>query len=76
MWSSGAATRSPGSRRDRPQDRTFVGNIVQAMHAYASGRLGEQAIPFGDADRIIAIGSDRMMAAVARARGTTCWSRT
>ena len=30
--------------------------------------LGAQPIAFTDADRIIAIGSDRMMAAVARAR--------
>jgi NADPH-dependent glutamate synthase beta subunit-like oxidoreductase/NAD(P)H-flavin reductase len=58
----------PGFTPDRPQDKTFVGNIVQAMHAYAEGALGEQPIPFADADRIIAIGSDRMMAAVARAR--------
>ena len=33
-----------------------------------SGELGPQPIPFADTDRIIAIGSDRMMAAVARAR--------
>jgi NADPH-dependent glutamate synthase beta subunit-like oxidoreductase/NAD(P)H-flavin reductase len=58
----------PGFTPDRPRDKTFVGNIVQAMHAYASGALGEQPIPFGDADRLIAIGSDRMMAAVAGAR--------
>jgi len=58
----------PGFTPDRPQDRTIAGNIVQAMHAYASGALGEQTIPFTDTDRIIAIGSDRMMAAVARAR--------
>jgi hypothetical protein len=58
----------PGFTPDRPQDKTFVGNIVQCMQAYASGELGEQPIPFQDADRIIAIGSDRMMAAVARAR--------
>jgi hypothetical protein len=59
---------APGFSPDRPHDRTFVGNIVQAMQAYASGTLGEQAIPFRDCDRIIAIGSDRMMAAVGRAR--------
>jgi NADPH-dependent glutamate synthase beta subunit-like oxidoreductase/NAD(P)H-flavin reductase len=59
----------PGFTPDRPQDKTFVGNIVQCMHAYASGALGEQPIAFKDADRIIAIGSDRMMGAVARARG-------
>ena len=58
----------PGFTPDRPQDRTFVGNIVQGMHAYASGALGKQPIPLGAADRIMAIGSDRMMAAVARAR--------
>ena len=58
----------PGFVPDRPQDKTLVGNIVQAMHAYASGALGEQPIPFGDAERLVAIGSDRMMAAVAQAR--------
>ena len=58
----------PGFKPSRPSDRTFVGNIVQAMNSYASGALGDQAIPFSDADRIIAIGSDKMMAAVARAR--------
>jgi hypothetical protein len=52
----------------RPQDRSFVGNIVQAMDAYAEGRLGPPPIRMDDADRIIAIGSDRMMAAVGRAR--------
>jgi NAD(P)H-flavin reductase len=58
----------PGFETDRPQDYTFVGNIVQCMTAYATGKLGEQAIPFTSVDRIIAIGSDRMMAAVALAR--------
>jgi NADPH-dependent glutamate synthase beta subunit-like oxidoreductase/NAD(P)H-flavin reductase len=55
---------------DRPQDRTFAGNIVEAMVAYGEGRLGDNAIPLADVDRIIAIGSDRMMAAVATARGS------
>ena len=58
----------PGFTPDRPQDKTFVGNIVQGMHAYASGALGVQPIPFNAADRVIAIGSDGMMAAVAHAR--------
>jgi NAD(P)H-flavin reductase len=58
----------PGFAARRPQDRAFVGNIVEAMHAYASGALGKQEIPFSSTDRIIAIGSDQMMAAVARAR--------
>ncbi|MCC6193564.1 MAG: FAD-dependent oxidoreductase, partial [Burkholderiales bacterium] len=58
----------PGFRPERAQDFAFVGNIVQAMDAYASGRLGPPPIRLADGDRIIAIGSDRMMAAVARAR--------
>jgi len=58
----------PGFAPRRAQDRSFVGNIVQAMEAYSSGRLGAQALRLEDADRLIAIGSDRMMAAVARAR--------
>jgi len=58
----------PGFMPDRQQDRTMVGNIVQAMHAYAVGNLGNQPIPLKSADRLIAIGSDSMMAAVARAR--------
>ncbi len=37
----------------RPQDRSFVGNIVQAMAAYAAGRLGgAPAIPLGRASTI------------------------
>src|SRR5262249_28860557 len=53
---------------ERPADREFVGNIIEAMVAYASGKLGPQEIALPDVDRVIAIGSDRMMAAVARAR--------
>ncbi|MBI2289289.1 MAG: pyridine nucleotide-disulfide oxidoreductase, partial [Betaproteobacteria bacterium] len=65
VWS---CDEEPGFTPDRPQDRTFVGNIVQAMHAYAEGELGAQTIGFKTANRLIAIGSDSMMAAVARAR--------
>src|SRR4029079_12760060 len=52
----------------RPQDAHFRGNIVQAMLAYQSGNLGDQLVPLSSVDRIIAIGSDRMMAAVKAAR--------
>jgi NADPH-dependent glutamate synthase beta subunit-like oxidoreductase/NAD(P)H-flavin reductase len=58
----------PGFVPGRAQDRSFIGNIVQAMDAYAAGRLGEAPIRMADADRMIVIGSDRMMSAVARAR--------
>jgi NADPH-dependent glutamate synthase beta subunit-like oxidoreductase/NAD(P)H-flavin reductase len=52
----------------RPQDATFCGNIVEAMIAFAKGELGTARVPLPDASRIIAIGSDRMMAAVAQSR--------
>ena len=58
----------PGFQPDRPQDRAFVGNIVQGITAYAKGALGPQQIAVQDTDRIIAIGSDKMMAAVAEER--------
>ncbi len=62
---------APGFAPGRPQDKHFVGNIVQAILAYARGELGEQPIATDTVDRIIAIGSDRMMAAVAVARHGT-----
>ena len=52
----------------RPQDHCFTGNIVEAMKAYADGVFGEPMFKFCEIDRIIAIGSDRMMAAVKVAR--------
>jgi hypothetical protein len=52
----------------RLQDAHFRGNIVQAMVAYAKGEIGVKKFSLLDVDRIIAIGSDRMMAAVGRAR--------
>jgi NADPH-dependent glutamate synthase beta subunit-like oxidoreductase/NAD(P)H-flavin reductase len=61
---------APGFMPDRSQDKAFVGNIVEAMRAYGAGELGETPIRLHDADRLIAIGSDGMMAAVARARHT------
>jgi NADPH-dependent glutamate synthase beta subunit-like oxidoreductase/NAD(P)H-flavin reductase len=54
----------------RPQDAHFRGNIVQAVLAYQSGQLGAQLVPLNAVDRIIVIGSDRMMAAVKAARHT------
>jgi len=52
----------------RPQDRHFRGNIVQAMLAYGRGEIGETLVPLSGINRIIAIGSDKMMAAVKDAR--------
>jgi NAD(P)H-flavin reductase len=52
----------------RPQDKNIVGNILQAIESYAKGDLGETPIPLNEVDRLIVIGSDRMMAAVKEAR--------
>ncbi len=56
---------------ERPQDAHFRGNIVQAMIAYAEGKLGDKNVDLKDVDRIIAIGSDRMMNGVKESRFTT-----
>ncbi|MBI2394652.1 MAG: FAD-dependent oxidoreductase [Deltaproteobacteria bacterium] len=68
IWS---CDREPAPAPRRPQDRSFVGNIVQAMIAFAHGELVPLDLaPFtmSEMDRIIVIGSDRMMAAVKYAR--------
>ena len=52
----------------RPQDKSFVGNILECMVAYATGELGDQPISLADVDHLVVIGSDRMMAAVKSAR--------
>ena len=52
----------------RPQDRSFSGNIVAAMLAYAQGALGPVGIPLSAASHVLAIGSDRMMQAISQAR--------
>lgn len=65
VWCSDEA---PGFTPSRPNDKSFVGNIVQAIFAYAGGALGAQPLAIEKVDRIVAIGSDKMMAAVAKAR--------
>jgi NAD(P)H-flavin reductase/NADPH-dependent glutamate synthase beta subunit-like oxidoreductase len=65
IWSTDVGAEIPAGR---PQDTHFRGNIVQAMTAYANGELGDVLVPLNTVSRIIAIGSDRMMAAVKAAR--------
>ena len=52
----------------RPQDKSTVGNLLEAVLAYARGELGDTPTHLDDVEHIIAIGSDRMMAAVKEAR--------
>jgi NADPH-dependent glutamate synthase beta subunit-like oxidoreductase/NAD(P)H-flavin reductase len=72
VWCSDEA---PGFTPDRPGDLAFVGNIVQALAAYADGSIGAQPIPLSDVSHVIAIGSDGMMNAVAKARHTVLAGR-
>jgi NAD(P)H-flavin reductase len=69
VWSVDAGPDVHAIATGRAQDRSFVGNVVEAMLAYAQGRLGPVTIPLADAAELIVIGSDIMMAAVKRARG-------
>jgi len=71
---------APGFTPGRQQDKAFVGNIVEAILAYGRGDLGqpelavkvdEPEIPLSSVDRLVVIGSDAMMHAVARARHTS-----
>ncbi len=64
VWACDEAVFTP----ERPGDFAFHGNIVQAIDAYVTGRLGKITIDPKKIDRIIAIGSDRMMAAIKEAR--------
>jgi NADPH-dependent glutamate synthase beta subunit-like oxidoreductase/NAD(P)H-flavin reductase len=65
VWS---VDEGPAIEARRPQDRSIIGNVVQAMERYGKGELGEAPIPLSEVDRVIAIGSDRMMNAVREAR--------
>jgi len=54
--------------KNRSSDFSFHGNIIDAINAYASGDLGEVKIKTYEIERMIVIGSDRMMKAVTYAR--------
>ncbi len=68
---------APGFTPGRVQDKAFVGNIVEAIAAYGRGDLDDPIgadqleLSLHSVDRLVVIGSDAMMGAVARARHTT-----
>ena len=68
VWSVDKREGNTAIEPTRPQDKTFVGNIVESIVAYAKGELGETPIHLDDVDLLIVIGSDRMMDAVKQAR--------
>ena len=68
VWAVDPADGVQAIKTNRPQDKTYVGNIIEAIIAYAKNDLGETSIKLQDVDHMIVIGSDRMMAAVQKAR--------
>ncbi|HTZ77738.1 MAG TPA: FAD-dependent oxidoreductase [Stellaceae bacterium] len=59
---------APGFIPGRRQDLAITANMVEAILAYGEGKLGAAPIKLSEVDRIIAIGSEGLMAAVARTR--------
>jgi NADPH-dependent glutamate synthase beta subunit-like oxidoreductase/NAD(P)H-flavin reductase len=70
VWSVDKREGNTAIEPRRPQDKTFVGNIIESMLAYARGELGATPIHLDDVGHMIVIGSDRMMNAVKQARGS------
>ncbi len=70
IWAVDNTANAEAISPTRPQDKTFVGNILETMIAYAKGELGDQPIKLNEVDTLIVIGSDRMMSAVKEARST------
>ena len=66
---------APGFTPDRVQEGHLSATSFRRCSPTRRGELGETTVPFSDVDRVIAIGSDGMMNAVAK-RATACWSRT
>ena len=57
-----------GVRPPRPQDFVYEGNVIEGLLAYATDP--SSSLPLNEVDRIVTIGSNQMMAAVACARKT------
>ncbi len=55
---------------NRDQDKSFHGNVIDAIISYQQETLGDTVINLNAIDRIITIGSDKMMKAVNEARKT------
>jgi NAD(P)H-flavin reductase len=52
----------------RPQDRSYAGDVIDALVQYASGALGEQPIAIRDVTRLWVSGSSRLVRRVRDAR--------
>lgn len=63
-----ATEKGPLIEPGRPGDRSISGTSVRAMSAWGSGELGPVDIPLSEVTRLLTIGPNAMMAAVAAAR--------
>ena len=70
IWSVDKTPDAEAIHVTRPQDKTFIGNILESILAYGKGDLGDQPVRLDEVEHLIVIGSDRMMAAVKEARET------
>ncbi len=68
VWSVDPTPGVEAIKTTRQQDRSCLGNILESIESYAKGELGETSIKLEDVDRMIVIGSDRMMEAIKKAR--------
>ena len=68
VWAVDAADANKPIPTTRPQDRSYIGNIIDAIERYAKEKKGQKEIDLRDVQHMIVIGSDRMMAAVKEAR--------
>lgn len=68
VWAIDPADGVQAIKTTRPQDKSCVGNIIEAIEAYAKNDLGVTSIKLQDVDHMIVIGSNQMMAAVQKAR--------
>lgn len=68
VWAVDPADGVQAIKTTRPQDKTYIGNIIEAIEAYAKNDLGATSIKLHTVDHIIVIGSNQMMAAVQQAR--------
>ncbi|MBI4006200.1 MAG: pyridine nucleotide-disulfide oxidoreductase [Gammaproteobacteria bacterium] len=68
VWAVDQAPNGQPIAPTRKQDKTCIGNIIDAIEAYGKGDLGDTSIKLSEVDHMIVIGSDRMMAAVKEAR--------
>jgi NADPH-dependent glutamate synthase beta subunit-like oxidoreductase/NAD(P)H-flavin reductase len=68
VWVAGPAAGAEPMATSRSGDKALIGDLIDAVEAYAKGELGAPAIPLDEVDRLIAIGSERMLARLKEAR--------